>query len=196
VTTEPALDDHGAVVGLVAVISDQTQRAQLDREVRTRQLQAETLALLGAQALRQHMDPQNSATLIVGEVVDATRRVLGADRASMLDLVAVTHELQVRVSSPPLDKPVVVPAGSRSFSGYITLARRVVVVENTEHDRRFDSADEPDARPASAIGAPVVGPTGIVGTLIAVSRTAGHFSQDDAYFMQGMANIIGTALLD
>ncbi|MEY2445269.1 MAG: hypothetical protein QOE00_1849 [Ilumatobacteraceae bacterium] len=196
VTTEPALDDHGAIVGLVAVMSDQTERAQLDRELRTRRLQAETLALLGAQALRQRLATPTSATQIVGEVVEATRRLLHADHASMLDLIPSSHELQVRVASPAIDKPVVVGAGGRSFSGYITLARKVVIVDNSEYDSRFGSGDEPGPRAASAIGAPVVGPTGMIGTLVAASETAGHFSADDAHFIQGMANIIGVALLD
>jgi hypothetical protein len=36
----------------------------------------------------------------------------------------------------------------------------------------------------------------MIGTLVAASETAGHFSADDAHFIQGMANIIGVALLD
>src|SRR5258706_373863 len=65
VTTEAALDEHGAVIGIVAVISDQTEPAQLERDARTRQLQAETLAVLGAQALRQRLDPRSPPPALV-----------------------------------------------------------------------------------------------------------------------------------
>jgi PAS domain S-box-containing protein len=195
VTSEPAVDDHETVVGLVTVISDQTERTRLDRNLRTRRLQAETIALLGAQALRQHTDPHIATTPTVTEVVNATRRLLRADRASALDLDATAGELHVRAASPAIDEQIVVPAGSRSFAGYIALAREAVVVDNTEHDRRFDWRDEFGSGPASAIGAPIFGPDGIVGVLLAESSAVVGFDQDDAHFIQGMANIIGTALV-
>jgi hypothetical protein len=181
-------------VGLVAVISDQTERTQLDRNLRTCQLQAETIALLGAQALRQRTDPHIAASVIITEVVNATRRLLRADRASMLDLIADAGELQLRAASPPIDERIVVPSGSRSFPGYIALARNVVVVDNTQYDNRLDPGEEPGPRPASAIGAPIFGPAGIVGVLMAESARAASFDQNDAHFIQGMANIIGTTI--
>jgi PAS domain S-box-containing protein len=196
VSSEPAVDDHGTLVGLVGVISDQTQRDQLDHGLRTRELQAETLALLGSQSLRQGMNPSLAATLIAPEAVEATRRLLGVDHASMLDVIADTNELRLRAASPEIDEPVVVPAGSRSFAGYVVLARKVVVVDSIKHDPRFDSCAEPQGDAAgSAVGAPIFGPDGIVGVLIAKSLTTNRFDQGDAQFVQGMANIIGTALL-
>src|SRR5258706_1201538 len=138
VTTEPALDEHGAVIGIVAAISDQSEHARLEHNARTRQLQAETLAVLGAQALRQRLDPRISATVIT-EVIEATRRLLGADHAAMLDLIPGAQEFQVRAACPPVEMSVAVPAGSRSFSGYIALAPKVVVVGNTLDDLRLAS---------------------------------------------------------
>jgi PAS domain S-box-containing protein len=196
-TSGPVLDNSGTLVGLVAVISDQTQRDQLDRDLKTRELQAETLALLGAQALRQRTDPGGAATLILAEAVDATRRLLRADQASVFDLNAIANELRLRAASPQLQEQIVVPAGSRSFAGYVALARKAVVVDNTKHDRRFDPCKGPASAPtASAIGAPIFGPTGILGVLTAESATPNRFDRDDGHFIQGMANIIGTALLD
>jgi PAS domain S-box-containing protein len=179
-TLEPAVDDQGELVGLVAVFSDQTERDQLGRDLHTRQLQGETLALLGAQALRQGMAPRGAATMIVAEAVEATRRLLTADRASMLDLIADTNELQLRAASPDGDGPIVVPAGSRSFAGYVTLARKVVVVDNTSHDPRFDVSFAPSGVPTgAAVGAPIFGPDGILGVLIAESSTSNAFDQGD-----------------
>jgi PAS domain S-box-containing protein len=195
-TSGPVLDEEGSLVGLVAVISDQTERDQLDHDLQTRERQAETLALLGAQALRQRMDPAVAATLIVTEAVEATRRLLGADRAMVLDLIADANELHARAASPQIDERIVVPAGSRSFAGYIALARKVVIVENTEYDRRFDASTPAVAPTASAIGAPIFGPGGIVGVLTAESSTPNGFHRVDAHFIQEMANIVGFALLD
>jgi PAS domain S-box-containing protein len=197
VTATRALDEQGATVGLVVVISDQTERDQLDSDARRRELQAETLALLGTQALRQRSEPCVAASLVGTEAVEATRRLLRADRAAVLDLSADGKTLHVRVASPPVEERTLVPAGSRSFSGYVTLAGTVVVVHNTEHDRRFDALSTPGTAPtASAIGAPIFGPSGILGVLTAESAVASRFDQGDGHFIQAMANIVGTAILD
>jgi GAF domain-containing protein len=137
-----------------------------------------------------------AAGLVVTEAVEATRRLLDADHASMLDLNADTNELQLRAASPRSDELIVLPPGSQSFAGYITLARKVVVVDNTSHDRRFDDWAAPSGRPTgSAVGAPIFGRDGIVGVLMAESSTSNAFDQGDAQYIQSMANIIGTALL-
>jgi PAS domain S-box-containing protein len=195
-TAAPVVDDEGALVGFTAVISDQSERDQLRRDQQARARQAETLALLGVQALQARADPPVAATPILTEAVEATRRLLGADQAMVLDVVAGANELHVCAASPPLVEPIVVPAGSRSFAGYTVLARKVVVVEDAEHDGRFDLRATPASAPmASVIGAPVFGADGIVAVLTAESSRPGRFGHGDAHFLQGMANIIGTALL-
>jgi PAS domain S-box-containing protein len=195
-TAALAQDDDGALVGFVAVINDQTEHDKLGRDLNTRERQAETLALLGAQALRQRMHHDVAATLIVTEAVEATRRLLGADQTTVFDLIAGSNELRSSIASPQIDQPIVAPAGSGSFPGYVALAHRVVVVDETKYDRRFDDCTTSgDAPTASAIGAPIFGPAGIVGILTAESSTPKCFDRDDAHFIQGMANIVGTALL-
>jgi GAF domain-containing protein len=114
----------------------------------------------------------------------------------VLDLVTGANELHAIAASPPIDERIVVPAGSRSFAGYITLAHKVIVVDNANHDQRFDVYVTPAVAPiASAIGAPVFGPNGIVGVLTAESSARNQFDQGDAHFVQAVANIVGTALL-
>lgn len=196
-TSSPAYDDNGTMVGLVGVISDMTERDQIDRDLQTRERQAETLALLGAQVLRQSSDPEGDEPLIVTEAVEATRRLLEADQATVLDLVASANELRVRAAAPVIETGAAVPTGSRSFAGYTALARKVVMVDNVSDDRRFDPLPaQPGARTASAIGAPIFGPDGLVGVLVAESSMPSHFGQGDAHFIQGVANIIGTALIE
>jgi PAS domain S-box-containing protein len=195
-TSAPTIGADGSLVGYVGVISDQTERDQRERSVQTRERQAETLALLGAQALRQRVEPR-AATLILTEAVEATRRLLHADHAIVLDAIADADQLHVLAASPEINAPIEVPSGSRSFAGYTALARKVVVVDNTEYDRRFDPLPtQPGRATASAIGAPVFGPDGIRGVLIAESFTPNRFDYGDGHFIQGMANIIGMALLD
>ena len=194
-TCTPALDEHGTVVGLVAVINDQTERDRRDRDARTREAQAETLALLGSQALRQRADSAVAPAPVVTESVVATRRTLRADQAIAFNVVDGADQLGMRAASPHIDERIVVPTGSRSFAGYVALARNVVLVHNTEHDERFDACAVPGlAVTASAIGAPIFGPDGIVGVLTAESSAPASFDHGDGHFIQGMANIIGSAL--
>ncbi|MEY2438079.1 MAG: hypothetical protein QOF97_2915 [Acidimicrobiaceae bacterium] len=195
-TSAAAFDENGAIVGFVGVISDQTERDERDRGQQTRERQAETLALLGSQALRRRADRGVGAKLVLTEAVEATRRLLGADRAMVLDMHADADELRLRAASPQVDVSITVPSGSRSFAGYTALARKVVVVDNAEHDQRFDAfPGQQGGATASAIGAPVLGPHGICAVLVAESSTPKRFDDGDAHFIQGMANIIGTALL-
>jgi PAS domain S-box-containing protein len=167
----PATDERGALVGLVGLVRDQTERDQAERDLRARQLEAETLAVLGSQALRQPADRRPGEALILTEALEATRRVLRSDHSFVLDVIA----------------------GSRSFAGYVALARKAVVVGNMKLDRRFDPL--PGSSTASAVGAPIFGPDGIRGVLTAGSNTPDNFQASAAHFIQGMANVIGTSRL-
>jgi PAS domain S-box-containing protein len=195
-TSAPVLDEDGKLVALVGVISDQTKHNRQELALATRELQVETLALLGTQALRQHGQPRVGTALVLTEAVEATRRVLGADEVLLLEVVTGAEELCVVASSPITEHGLALPAGSRSFAGYVTLARKAVVMADAARERRFDIRAAPAPEPlGSAIGAPVFGPDGLVGVLTATHGTPHRFDHGDAQFLQGIANIIGTALL-
>jgi GAF domain-containing protein len=195
-TSAPAFDDHGELLGLIAVITDQTERIRLDRERQAIELQRETVSMLGVQALRLRSDPGRAATLILTEGIDAVRRLLEADHVTIYEVTAGSNELRVIAGHPAVDEPTAVPSGSRSLAGYVALARKVVVVEDARHDKRFEARPiRPGFRPASAIGAPIFGPNGIAGVLTAESSTLGRFGNSSGPFAQSMATIIGIALL-
>jgi PAS domain S-box-containing protein len=190
VTAARVLDERGTTVGFVAVMRDQTQRDQIEKSARTREAEAETLALLGTHALRATADPGHIG-LIITEAAESTRRLLGADRVIVLE-VADGNELEVRVSCPARDECATVPVGTRSFAGDVALAGKVVV-EDVSLEQRFDSLS--DSHTVSAIGAPIFGPSGVRGVLTAESSTRNRFDHTAHHFIQGMANVIGTALL-
>jgi PAS domain S-box-containing protein len=193
VTATPTRGADDELVGYVGVVRDQTEPDRLERELRARERQAETLALLGAQALGRS-DTQGASTLLA-EVAQATRRLLQADRAAVLEIVATEHHLVVRADSPALREGLTLPLGSGSFTGYVALAAKVIVVDDIGTDRRFDPHPlSATLATSAAIGAPIFGEDGVKGVLIAASSTPSRFRQEDAHFIQGMANIVASAL--
>jgi PAS domain S-box-containing protein len=191
ITGAPVFDGDGEVVGVIAVMSDNSERNQLEQEARTQEQQAEMVALLGARALRDIPDDLN---LVLTEAVEATRRLLQTEHAALLEVVP-GGDLAIRVSSPRLDEPTIIPFGSRSFAGYAALARKVVLVEDARRDRRFDIEAMPGKLGiVSAIAAPVFGPSGICGVLTADSTTPHSFNMSAVHFMQSIANVVGIAL--
>jgi PAS domain S-box-containing protein len=189
----PVLDAQGDVVGVIGVLSDHSERDRWEDDARAWEQQAETVALLGARALR---DRQGDRERVLTEVVEGARRVLHAEHAALMELTPDRDELVLRVAAPPMRNRTVIPAGTRSFAGYTVLAGKVVSVEDASLDRRFEIATPPglDFAIVSAIAAPVLGPSGVLGVLIASCTTPHAFGVSAAHFMQSMANVAGTAL--
>jgi len=192
VTGSPVLDAQGELVGLIGVLSDNTEANRQEHRSRTLELQAETVALLGTRALQCKPEELDS---VLTETVEVTRRVLQADYAGWLEFAGDGSELVSRAASPHYDGAVTLPSGSRSFTGYTALAGKVVVLEDVRRERRFD-VDGSAGRLGilSAIAAPVFGPSGVLGILLASSTKLGTFDSSAIDFMQSMANIAGVLL--
>src|SRR5262249_43655030 len=79
------------------------------------------------------------------------------------------------------------------FAMYVRRGGRVVVLDDTELDRRFSNNFAATTR--AAIGAPILGPDGIRAVLVVEGRTVGQFGDGANYFVEGIANVIGCALL-
>ena len=193
VTGSPVLDGNRELVGLIAVLVDNTDQHEIEHELRVEEQQAEVIASLGVEALRCQPGEEHSVLL---EVVHAVRRVLQSEHTLLID--TGPHGNVVRVSSPHhdnADAPERIPLGSRSLTGYTARVGKVVVVDDTTRDRRFDIAPGSQAIGIrSAIAAPVVTSKGVVAILIASSTEPSRFSQSSANFMQNMANVAGMTL--
>ena len=66
----PAYDDKGDLLGITAVITDQTEHIRLQGERRALETQMETLALLGVQALYQSTSSQGTRDHILNEALE------------------------------------------------------------------------------------------------------------------------------
>jgi PAS domain S-box-containing protein len=192
VTGAPVLNDRQELVGLIAVLSDSSERRRRELEVQNQAQQAETVAVMGLRALRS---APHELELLLAEIVAATRRVLQSDQAALLDVVAGQNHLALRVASPSIENPSKVPSGSRSLTGYTALAGKVVVVEDMSTERRFDTlscAGELGIR--SSIAAPVFRSSEICAVLMTGVTTPRKYDRPAVHFVQSMANVISVAL--
>jgi hypothetical protein len=170
---------------------DVTERRHIDDELRMRDLRASAVAVLGARAISRGRDSASSDDVLLRDAVEATCRLLDADRAGYLE-VNEDGSLSPRAAVSDVHVPVLA-GGTGSLAGFTVLARTVVVVNDIAVERRFNvDAFSPGTH--SAVSAPVFGPFGVRGVLSAGRGPANSFDDAAADFVQAMANVIGTAL--
>lgn len=188
-TSTPVFGTDGEPVGRINVMHDLTDERRRDEEIHVRDLRASAVAVLGRRAAANCDGPGNDEFMY--EIVEATRRLVGADRAR----IAVADgrgKLSVRVATPE-GEPVAIPAGGGSLAGYSMLAGTVVVVDDVTRERRFDTTPlAPETR--SAIAAPIFGPEGASGALVAECATTRSFDKSAVDFLQSIANVVAAAL--
>jgi PAS domain S-box-containing protein len=110
-TGAPVTDESGELVGMIGVVRDVTERLELDEELRTQGLRGSAVAVLGARAVAKGTDIAGADDAVLGESVEATRRLLGADRAAVLE-VTLDGAMAVLAASPKVETTAV-PGGSR-----------------------------------------------------------------------------------
>ncbi|HEV3354385.1 MAG TPA: PAS domain S-box protein [Acidimicrobiales bacterium] len=186
----PLFGTDGEPVGRINLLHDLSEQRHIDEELHTRDLRASAVAVLGARAVAKGTDSSSSDDTLLHEIVEATRRLLGADRATVTE-VGGDGKLVVRATSPE-GGPVTVPSGSRSLAGYTMLARSVVVVEDVTSERRFDTTSFTGGT-RSAVAAPVFGSGGSRGAVTAECTGVRSFDRSATDFMQAIANVVAAA---
>ena len=195
VTSAPVFDDERNLIGLIGVFTDLSDSEGQQSRLRARELELETIALLGAHALRRTPGDDANTNGIIVEALDTVRRVTQAEQVMVLDEPSESARLVLRCASPPITDAVVAPAGSHSLAGYTAMMRKTVLVEDAATDKRFDSVSALfTSEIRSAIAAPVFGPEGVRAVLVAESTSAQAFSQSEISFIESVANVIGAAL--
>jgi hypothetical protein len=192
VNASRVIDDAGQLIGLIGVFSDLTVPLRLERQLRAGELQGETVAVLGARALGRDAVGRDA---VLGESLEAVRRLLDTERAAILDVGPERADLVVRATSPASDAPTAVPSGSRSLAGYTALVRSVVVVEDAAHERRFEVGRTNSGSPmGAALAAPVFGSDGVRAVVTTETSSPRQFTSAEGHFLMGIANVVGVAL--
>jgi PAS domain S-box-containing protein len=128
--------------------------------------------------------------------VDCVARELSSDYVSLLELTGDGQALLVRGGHgfPPGVMGGVLNTGVEQLQGYTLRSEGPVIVEDFAHETRFvPSPLHRDLGVVSSLAAPIGTPQGKFGVLGTHSRRRQHFSSDDAFFLQSLANVIGAA---
>ncbi|MBV8162497.1 MAG: PAS domain S-box protein [Acidimicrobiia bacterium] len=189
ISSAPVLGEDGDIVGVVGVFRDMTDARRRDRERRTLELEVETIGTLGTRAIGS--DDGSRPQLLV-EAAEAVRRIIEVDRAALFEVINGGTELALVVAAPPSEEAEVLPAGSRSLAGYAALTRKAIAVTDARRDRRFDLPAVDASAMTSAIAAPVQGPSGVLGVVVAYSSAHREFDDSALAFLQAVANVVAS----
>jgi len=130
--------EDGAVVQMLGMCRDVTERLRINREVSVRARQQETLAGLGQRALTER-DLQK----YFNEVVTTVGEILDLEMVKILELVPGDAELLLRAGigwQPGLIGTATVSTGRETQAGYTLAAGRPVIVEELAAETRFTGA--------------------------------------------------------
>jgi PAS domain S-box-containing protein len=169
------------------------RRPHRDRdELGTRARQQAAIATFGQRALAGM-----ELEILLDEATELVERELGTDYVAALELTGDGEGLLARAGRglPPGVLGGVLPAVEESLLGHALKADSPIVVPDTATDTRFEpSALQRELKIVSALAAPIGARGGHFGVIAAGSRASLRFSNDDASFLQTLANVVGAAV--
>ncbi len=190
----PLRDSDGRLIGAINMLVDVTDRKRDEKTLRIRTRQAETIAKLGEQALREHNVQRlfESATRMVAET-------LNVEFCKVLELLPGKDRLLLRAGVGWRDELVgeaTVPTLIESQAGYTLHQGKPVIVDDLRTDTRFSGPPLlMEHGVISGISCVICGsdaqPWGVLG---AHSTKRVAFTKDDVSFLLAVANTLGSAI--
>jgi len=179
--------------GLSFYWRDITERKQVEKEIETRDRQQAAVADLGLTAVAG-----GDLDSLMDEVVACVARTLGVEYAKIVELLPGGEELLLR-SGVGFEEGLVgratEEAGLGSQAGYTLLSEEPVIAEDFDAETRFKPPPLVHERGAiSGVSVVIQGRDGPFGVLGAFTTRHRSFSEDDANFLQAVANVLATAI--
>jgi PAS domain S-box-containing protein len=184
----------GEAVQLLGMCRDVTERLRVNREVRVRARQQETLARLGERALTEG-DMQK----FFNEVVTTVGEMLDLEMVKILELVPGDAELLLRAGigwHAGLVGTANVATTRDTQAGYTLASGRPVIVEDLASETRFTGAPLlKEHGVVSGLTAPIAGRDGrAYGVLGAHTAKRRKFNDYDVAFLAAVANVVAGAI--
>jgi diguanylate cyclase (GGDEF)-like protein/PAS domain S-box-containing protein len=179
------------------VLSDVTERKQVECELERVAAQQAAVALLGEHALEGA-----STEKLMHEAVTSAARMLGVEISAVWESLPAEDALVLRAG---LGWPqsafgtLRFPAGAGSQGGYTLLSGSPVIVEDWQTERRFEQPqffhDGTERRTRAGLSVKIEGRSREpFGVLIVQSMAARTFAAGDVDFLQALANVLADAL--
>jgi len=181
----------GAAVQMLGMCRDVTERLRVNREVRVRARQQETLARLGERALTD-----SDLQKFFNEVVTTVGEILDVELVNILELLPGDAELLLRAGigwKPGLVGTANISTGRDTEAGYTLASGRPVIVEDLASETRFSSAALlHDHGAVSGLATPIAGRD--YGVLAAHTGKRRKFQDYDVSFLAAVANVVAGAI--
>ncbi|MDH3593182.1 MAG: PAS domain S-box protein, partial [Planctomycetota bacterium] len=170
------------------------ERKRIEEELRVHARQQEAVARLGMQALDQNSDIDQ----LLQDAVALVVRELDTEFGDMLEVLPRRHALLLRAGvgwEPERVGRMTLPGGMDSHAGYALLINETLRIEDFERETRFNLPMYIGERDlTSGVSVIIHGHRQPVGVLGVYTGRRRRFTDDDVNFLQGVANVLGTAL--
>ncbi len=186
-------DDHDRLTGYLGIARDVTERWGARRKLERGIAQQAAVAALGLRALQGE-----SVSALLEGAASEVRRGLGVEYSRVDELLPDRQQLRARAGAgwrPGFVAGLMLPVGRRSLAGFTLLTGGPVIVDDLPTETRFEIPDHLREHEVLSAIAVVIDPLRRpFGTLVALSKQRQSFSNQDASFMQSLANVLATAI--
>ncbi|MBF2089305.1 MAG: EAL domain-containing protein [Synechococcales cyanobacterium K44_A2020_017] len=175
------------------LVYDITPQTQVAQELRGRVAQQEAIARLGQQAIAEP-----DLAFLLSTAVAVVQETLGVDYVQILELLPNGHTLLLRSGVGWQDGMVgnaTISTRPDTQAGYTLLHQKPVIVEDLQIETRFSGAPFlHNHQVMSGMTVVVPGKQDGFGVLGVHTRLYRRFTQDDANFLQAIANVLAAAI--
>src|SRR5258706_4257972 len=185
-------DESGRAVRMIGAMADISSRKQAEERIHNQAMRQRLIAEFGQQAFAS-TDVED----VIKRAVELVSVSLSADYCTVLELDGDGKHLLMKAASGwPEEwksRPAVpIRAGGRLE--HVLTTREPLIIEDLPTDERFAESPLLKLGVRSGIQVPIFGTAGTFGILSAHARAERCFDQDDASFLQSVANILAVAI--
>src|SRR5690349_20335204 len=185
-------DGSGQAVRMIGAMADISSRKQAEERIHNQAMRQRLIAEFGQQAFAS-TDVED----VLKRAVELVVISLKADYCTVLELDREGKRLQIKTASgwpeemKSSDGVSIRPGGRLE---YVLSHREPLIIDDLPSDERFPESPLLKLGVRSGIQVPIFGTAGTFGILSAHARNERHFGQDDASFLQSVANILAVAI--
>jgi len=186
--------EQGEISGYLSIIRDISERKRAQEEIERRTHQQAVVADLGFRILAQNDDLQS----LLDEAATLVARTLGVEYSKVVELLPGGEQLLLRAGvgwREGLVGEARESAGEGSEAGYTLRSDEPMIMEDSSVEERFATTPLLEEHGVvSGMSVVIHGKEGPFGALCAYSKSHRSFSEDDANFLQAVANVLAAAI--